>query len=297
MSAIPAEPRHGCDITDRAWHDSYVPVVFLIAIVVVLVGVFFAATGRGGELAYEQADQAPLDLGPVSSADIALLRPPTALWGYNMQATDAALDQIARAMRDRDVTIAYLQEQLSSYEHGGSYADPQGADLGPGQQAQDVPAAGGGPDFPDTAQLPGTAEFRDADEPPGIVPAFPLAGLSILEPRDPAEAPSPAESPETLEFTETLGPPETPEAPDTFGPPETPEAALREDEQPHDLAHPAAAGADDAPAAEDGPGPQGAFDTHGWWAEQEEAAREEQAQRRPGTGQGDDLAAVEEQGW
>ena len=120
---IPGSLRHGCDITDRAWHDSYVPVVFLIAIAVVLVGIFFAATGRGGELAYEHADHAPLDLGPVSAADIALLRPPTAMWGYNMQVTDAALDQIARAMRERDVTIAYLQEQLAGYEHIGSYPD------------------------------------------------------------------------------------------------------------------------------------------------------------------------------
>src|SRR5256885_1570837 len=52
-SVIPGSLPHGSDITDRAWHDSYVPVVFLIAIVVVLVGIFFAATGRGGELAYE----------------------------------------------------------------------------------------------------------------------------------------------------------------------------------------------------------------------------------------------------
>ena len=89
----------------------------------VLVGIFFAATGRGGELAYEQADHAPLDLGPVSAADIALLRPPTAMWGYNMQVTDAALDQIARAMRERDVTIAYLQDQLAGYERNGSYPD------------------------------------------------------------------------------------------------------------------------------------------------------------------------------
>ena len=82
------------------------PVLFLIAIVVVLVGIFFAATGRGGEMAYEPADHAPLDLGPVSAADIALLRPPTAMWGYNMQVTDEALDQIARAVRERDITIA-----------------------------------------------------------------------------------------------------------------------------------------------------------------------------------------------
>ena len=79
----------------------------------ILAGVFVVATGRGGELAYEQADHAPLDLGPVSATDVALLRPPTALWGYNMQVTDEALDRIARALRDRDIEIAYLQRQLA----------------------------------------------------------------------------------------------------------------------------------------------------------------------------------------
>ncbi len=57
-------------------------------------------------------DHAPLDLGPVSATDVALLRPPTALWGYNMQVTDEALEQIAQAVRDRDVTIAFLQQRL-----------------------------------------------------------------------------------------------------------------------------------------------------------------------------------------
>src|SRR5215468_4660438 len=129
-SPIPAELPQESDITDRAWHDSYVPVVFLIAIVVVLVGIFFAATGRGGEMAYEPADHAPLDLGPVSAADIALLRPPTAMWGYNMQVTDEALDQIARAVRERDITIAYLQDQLAGYGHNGSYPESLGAHAG-----------------------------------------------------------------------------------------------------------------------------------------------------------------------
>ena len=78
-----------------------------------LIGVYFAATGRGGELAYEHADHAPLNLGSVSAADVALLRPPTAMWGYNMQVTDAALDAIAQALRDREVTIAHLQQQLT----------------------------------------------------------------------------------------------------------------------------------------------------------------------------------------
>ena len=81
--------------------------------VVVLAGVFFAATGRGGELSHEPPDYPTLDLGPVSAADVALLRPPTALWGYNVPVTDEALERIARAMRERDLTIAYLQQQLA----------------------------------------------------------------------------------------------------------------------------------------------------------------------------------------
>ena len=85
----------------------------ILVAVVILVGVFFVATGRGGELAYEQADHAPLDLGPVSATDVALLRPPTALWGYNMQVTDEALEAIAQAVRDRDVMIAFLQRRLA----------------------------------------------------------------------------------------------------------------------------------------------------------------------------------------
>ena len=121
------------------------PVVFLITIAAVLVGIFFAATGRGGELAYEQADHAPLDLGPVSSADIALLRPPTALWGYNMQVTDEALDRIARAMRERDVTIAFLQEQLATLARGGAYAEPMEA---PARHAPESPLAAGNPVVP-----------------------------------------------------------------------------------------------------------------------------------------------------
>ena len=99
-------------------------VLLLLVIIAILVGVFFVAIGKGGELAYEQPDHAPLDLGLVSATDIALLRPPTALWGYNMQVTDEALDVIARALRDRDIEIAYLQRQL--------------ADLG-----QEVPAKAG----------------------------------------------------------------------------------------------------------------------------------------------------------
>ena len=62
-----------------------------------------------------------------------MVRPPTALWGYNMQVTDEALEQIAQAIRDRDVTIAFLQQRLTD-----STARP----AEPGQEASPEPPAG-----------------------------------------------------------------------------------------------------------------------------------------------------------
>lgn len=125
----------------------------IAAAIAVLIGVYVAATGRGGELAYEHADHAPLDLGPVSATDIAMLHPPTALWGYNVDVTDEALGRIARAMRERDVTIAYLQSRL--------------ADLSP-QTASLRPAAESAP----RGSLAETARLRQAA---GTPPLGPLA--------------------------------------------------------------------------------------------------------------------------
>ena len=108
----------------------------ILVAVAILVGVYVAATGRGGELAYEQADHAPLDLGPVSATDVAMLRPPTALWGYNMQVTDEALERIAGALRERDLTIAYLQHRLT-----GPAPDPMAPDpVAPDRVAPDLMA-------------------------------------------------------------------------------------------------------------------------------------------------------------
>jgi hypothetical protein len=119
----------------------------ILVAVVILVGVFFVASGRGGEMAYEQADHAPLDLGPVSPTDVALLRPPTALWGYNMQVTDEALERIAQSIRDRDVTITFLQQRI--------------ADL----TAPTDPALQ--PDEPPRSHLPEGAQPAEAGDPPG----------------------------------------------------------------------------------------------------------------------------------
>jgi hypothetical protein len=85
----------------------------VIAVIVVLAAVVFLARGRGGELSAERNDYVPLDLGPVSATDVALLSPPTGLWGYNMQATDEAMEQVAESIRERDVRIVALEQLVT----------------------------------------------------------------------------------------------------------------------------------------------------------------------------------------
>jgi hypothetical protein len=84
-----------------------------VIVVAVVAGAVLVARGRGGDLSVERIDYLELELGPVSATDIALLRPPMALWGYNMQATDEALDRIAASIRDRDVRIVALEQLVT----------------------------------------------------------------------------------------------------------------------------------------------------------------------------------------
>jgi hypothetical protein len=91
-----------------------VPVLIVLAIVVVLVGVVLVAAGRGGEMpAVERTDYYPLEMGPVSATDVVLLRPQMALWGYNQQMVDEALDHIADSIRERDVRIVALEQLVT----------------------------------------------------------------------------------------------------------------------------------------------------------------------------------------
>ena len=101
----------------------------VVLIVVVLAVVTLAATGRLGELSVERTDYRKLELGPVSATDVALLRPPMALWGYDMHATDEALDQIAASVRDRDVRIVALEQLVHDLSRGPA-AQPLGSPYG-----------------------------------------------------------------------------------------------------------------------------------------------------------------------
>jgi hypothetical protein len=172
----------------------------LVAVLAVLVVVFFVATGRGGELSRERPDHAPLGPGSVSAADVALLRPPTAIWGYNVDVTDEALDAIARALRDRDVTIAYLQQQLGE-RATGTVPDPAAA-LRPGPPRPD-------PQYPrpwsdwrtpppsqDPADVGEPASQQDPPAEDDVAPSDRLASTEDhLAEDDPGEGPDPHEGP------------------------------------------------------------------------------------------------------
>jgi len=87
-------------------------VILALAAAAILGFVVLAALGRAGEMATFPSDCSPLRLDDLTAADVALLRPPLALWGYNVSATEEALGVIARSVTARDVEIATLRREL-----------------------------------------------------------------------------------------------------------------------------------------------------------------------------------------
>ena len=102
-----------------------VPVLLLLAGAVILAGVVAVAMGHGGEMAEFPSDYVPPTLGDLlTAADVAMLRPPSALWGYNAQVTDEALSRIAQIVTERDVEIAVLRQQLADLRWKAGGAPP-----------------------------------------------------------------------------------------------------------------------------------------------------------------------------
>jgi len=134
----------------------------VVAVGAVLIGVIVVALGRGGELAYFQADYAPLKMDLVSATDVALFRPPVALWGYNAQATDEALGRIASAITERDIEITALRQQVADLEalttRRRAYGNREAAGRSPGPRGPESSA--GWDAFAKQAQALGTQEDR-----------------------------------------------------------------------------------------------------------------------------------------
>ena len=105
------------------------PVILFLAAVAILGCVVLAALGMAGEMAMFPPESAPLRMNEVTAADVALLRPPLALWGYSVPATEEALGVIARAVTARDTEIATLRQELDDMRaraqwHPGERATP-----------------------------------------------------------------------------------------------------------------------------------------------------------------------------
>jgi hypothetical protein len=143
-------------------------VVIVIAAVVIVAVVVFLTMGRGGGLSVERNDYLPLNLGPVTATDVALLRPPMGLWGYNTQATDEAMEQIAESIRERDVRIVALEQLVTDLSRDQAPMQPVGSHYG-GARHRRTPAetAGAGLEPVEPSRdVPATEPVRFPFEPP-----------------------------------------------------------------------------------------------------------------------------------
>lgn len=124
--------------------------------------------GRGGEMAEFASDYLPPTLDEVvSAADVAMLRPPSTLWGYNVQVTDEALSRIAQVVTERDVEIAVLRQQLADLRSatGPQHLARPGSGQGALPEQPEQPTAGSDAGL-DIAS-PDSAPLDDADQPSG----------------------------------------------------------------------------------------------------------------------------------
>ena len=139
-----------------------VPVLLFLAGAVILVGVVGVAMGRGGEMAEFAGDYLPPTMDDmVTAADVASVRPPPALWGYNVQVTDEAFSRIAQVVTERDVEIAVLRQQLADLRSASGSQPSPTAELRAGWGSGRAPGAA----RPASAREPGAASY-----PPGQCP-------------------------------------------------------------------------------------------------------------------------------
>jgi len=158
-----------------------VPVILFLAAAAILGCVVLAALGMGGEMATFPIDSAPLRMDEVTATDVALLRPPLALWGYSVPATEEALGMIARAVTARDTEIATLRQELADMHaqwHPGEHAALAHDEVPAGPADGEVPAAPAYDEVPEPpayGKAPEPPAYGEVPEPPSYdeVPAWP----------------------------------------------------------------------------------------------------------------------------
>jgi hypothetical protein len=163
-----------------------VPVLIVLAIVVVLAGVVLVAAGRGGEMpAVERTDYYPLEMGPVSATDVVLLRPQMALWGYNQQMVDEALDHIADSIRERDVRIVALEQLVTDLTREPVPSMPLGSPYPGARHARPVPERPGLERLEDEQLTAGQPEDEHPDA--GLDDAGPIGAPVADSPEYPGQ--------------------------------------------------------------------------------------------------------------
>ena len=167
-----------------------VPVLLLLAGAVILAGVVAVAMGHGGEMAEFPSDYVPPTLGDLLTAtDVAMLRPPAGLWGYNTQVTDEALSRIAQIVTERDVEIAVLRQQLAELRSGTRAAPPAGsATRASAIRAEPAPAAAAEPVVPEPEAAEPVVPEPEAAEPEAAELAAAEPGLPEAEAAEPTAA-------------------------------------------------------------------------------------------------------------
>ena len=168
--------------------------VLLAAALAILAGVVVVAMGRGGEIARSRRDL-PIRPPRIRSArDVARLRLPIGLLGYQEQATDEALDAAARLIAEQEAEIARLREEVwrpRPERDQETLADPPDG-AGPAEAASGQGAGGASPQGDGLrGASPGSASPRGAS-PRGASPgAASSKGASPTGAEDKVPSPDP----------------------------------------------------------------------------------------------------------
>jgi hypothetical protein len=159
-------------------------VVLLVAVAGIVIAMIVVAVGRGGEMTEFSPDVRPLDTDIATAADVALLRPPLAVWGYDRRSTDEALNLVARTVTERDVEIAALRRQVTDLQAAQDASSATPMDLDPIWRPRVFPAADAA-SAPDDAWEPGAAMPLSQPDPGSL--ASPLVRTEASPAPPPAE--------------------------------------------------------------------------------------------------------------
>lgn len=138
--------------------------VLLAAAIAILAGVVVVAMGRGGEIARSHRDTPVRPPRIRTAADVAMLRLPVGFFGYQEEATDAALDAAARLIAEQQAEIARLRAESWRLR---PQPDP-GADTRPANETRQDAMDGGAAQRPPDAGSPAAeAEVLPSPDPVG----------------------------------------------------------------------------------------------------------------------------------